>query len=207
VITAYADAVNVRLGDVPGFVGGLAEPKREITHWPFAPEMEECGAIAARAGNVLGISARRLAGSSAQERDPFFAQTVVFVANSATLTSREFAAIDSTKAPSCLKRLYEVQNAAAVRKGASKPLFSEVEVSPLPSPLPRLPVYALRMTARVATSGGSGRARYYEDSFGFVRGPALITLTVAGYDPPARSSVTERRLLEVLHRRAESHEP
>lgn len=212
---AYADAVNLRAGAVPGFLGGLLPHKREITHGPFGGAMERCdGGVVG--GEVIGIISQGFTRDIARRAPPSAqlslasdeeVQSAVFLTGSASLASREFAAIDSARARPCLKRLYEEETATKVRKGASaeKPLFSHVEISALRSPLRGVSVYGLRMTAPVALSGTKGHFIYYQDSFGFVIGPALITLSVAGYDPGVLPSATERRLLALLYQRAEAH--
>ena len=52
---AFAGAVNVRAGDLPGLRGGQPPAKREITRGPFAPAMERCDPTVVRVGKVVGI--------------------------------------------------------------------------------------------------------------------------------------------------------
>jgi hypothetical protein len=56
----------------------------------------------------------------------------------------------------------------------------------------------------LSSSSTGGRTPYYEDLFAFTVGPAVVTLDAIG-DPHPFPAGTERRLLALLHRRAEAH--
>jgi hypothetical protein len=210
---AYADAVNVRAGDLPGLGVGVPPAKREITRGPFAPAMEKCDPTVVHAGKVVGIISRHFVRATAHKPDSsrslnFTAtegvQSIVYVMESAGLASKELATIDGARGRICAKRFLENETITAVQKHANseKPLYSQVSASTLTSsPLRGVSTFGLRMTAPVAVPG-TVHVRYYEDFLGFVVGRALVILSDDGYRPRAFPSGVERYLLTVLYRRA-----
>jgi hypothetical protein len=213
----FADAVNLRAGDLPGLKGGQLPEKREIMLGPFEPVMKNCDPAMIHSGDVVGIISpyftRATAHKPGSSMSLNFAstegvQSVVYVMESPTLASRELATIDSARGRACVKRFAENETATKVRKGASaeKPLFSHVAVSALPSsPLRGVSAFGLRITAPVAASNTIGGVHYYEDFLGFVVGPALVMLIDDGYNPGAFPLVAEQHLLTVLYQRAKTH--
>ncbi len=178
--------------------------------------MERCDGGVVNVGEVIGLISQRFKRSNARQRGTSFSDSLlpiesvhsaVYLMGSAALASKEFNATDSSRARRCLKPFLVDEHVTTVAEGATvaEPLFSQIEVSALPSLLRGVRVYGLRMTAGVAIEAPSakGRSNYYEDFFGFVVGSALITLndTCA---PHAFPSATERRLLALLYRRAEA---
>ena len=131
---------------------------------------------------------------------------------SAALASREIAEVEaaskSSAVATCLKRHLEEER-ANVGEGsksggsAGKPLFSNVELSKLSSPVQGIPAFGLRITAdfRIKAPGTKGPFRYYQDFFGFAVGSAVVVLSDTG-SPQPFPAATEQQLLSLLHSRA-----
>jgi hypothetical protein len=212
---AYAHAVNLRVADVPGLVG--SRPRTEIRSGPFGAVMEKCDGGAARAGEVIGVLSESFERNNKRHNGLLFrdsllpiesVQSTVYLTRSSALASHEFAIADSARARACLKSLNVSENHATKREGATaeEPLFTDIEVAALTSPLHAVRVYGLRVTANstLESSGTTGHSNYYEDFLGFVIGPAVITLHTKG-DPRPFPSATEGRLLSLLYSRAEAY--
>jgi hypothetical protein len=170
--------------------------------------------MGAHAGGTIGIVSRRFRRNNAQQQGEHFSDSLlpfesmrsaVYVMGSAALASREIATAASDRGRMCLKRVNVSHNATIVAEGAKvrEPLLSQIEVSALPSSMRGVQVYAWRTMADAAIEAPS-RSPYYEDSFAFAMGPAVITLDATG-SPHPFPGATERRLISLLYRRAKSH--
>lgn len=216
--STYANAVNLRAGDVPGLEVARVKHQSAFRSGPLGTVVEKCDGGLAGSGDVIGISSQSFARSDTRHTDTGVilsflpierVHSTVYLTRSPAVASRAFSAAESARARSCLEHLVISSDATATREGAtaSEPLFTHVEVSSLPSPLRRVPVYGLRTTSDFAIEvpGTTGRSKYDEDSFGFMVGRAVITLRATG-DPHPVPTTTERRLLALLYRRAEANQ-
>jgi hypothetical protein len=202
---AYARAVNLRASDLPALVGDR-RGERVAKSYPFA----QCGRGISHVGQVLGVFSQGLGSKMKRRRGNSYTlsllptervSSAVYVMQSAGIAARDLAAARGAEIRACIKRALE---GGTVEKG--EPIFSRIDVSTLPSPWrPRL-VFGQRVTASLGLSPSStgGRTPYYEDLFAFTVGPAVVTLDAIG-DPRPFPAGTERRLLALLHRRAEAH--
>jgi hypothetical protein len=138
------------------------------------------------------------------------AYSEVFVAASPALAAKAFSAINTPAARACIERRQSHEPRETIRREGSKveePLYSHFGAAPLAAPLHGVPVYATRTTALSPTGSKErpAKVRYYFDSFGFVVGPAVVTLNATGAPRPFRTA-SEQRLLQVLYQRARAHE-
>jgi hypothetical protein len=120
---------------------------------------------------------------------------------SAALAARNNAVARSARGRACLARALPEQSTGPLRYGP-------VSVSSLPNLLPGADgSFGLRLTTTVIGRnfrGGKIRTRVYIDVFGFVSGPAEISLTAFGVSRPVPSA-TEQHLLPLLFSRAREH--
>jgi len=161
---AYAHAVNLRAGDVPGLVSiesqaGEGEPLR--------PTGARCDAawMTAGTGVTIGSQAfqhRQKSTGGGRSYLPLEAvSSEVDVMHSAALASAQIAAIraaaDSPAVVTCLKRQLEQVRLRVTEEGGAragepvgKPVFSHVEISALRSPSRGIPAIELRISADFA---------------------------------------------------------
>jgi hypothetical protein len=144
--------------------------------------------------------------------------STVYVTPSAALASREIvaarASLDNPNVLRCLKDHVEHVQAEVSEEGArvgkpiGKPIYSDVEISVLRSPLPAVPARGIRFEAdcTLAAPSTRGSSNFYTDSLAFVVGPAIVTLETLGSPHPFPAR-TERRLLSLLYRRAKADRP
>lgn len=219
-VTTYAQAVNLRAGDLPGLVSLGASHSSENA--PLGGLGSACHVVTAPTGSLGAVASPTFQRQQKSTRHatsylPLEAvSSGVSIVRSATLASREIAqvkaAASSSAVVTCLKRHLAGQRANVVSEGAKsgapagKPLFSHVQVSALPSPIQGVPAFGLRISADFAIKapGTNGASRYYEDFLGFATGPAVVVLSDTSSPRPFPTS-TERRLLSLLHTRAEAN--
>jgi hypothetical protein len=200
---AYAHAVNLRAGDVPGLAASrLRLPK---TRHGWLDPAEGCDGGGAQ--KVTGIISPRFSASldhgGVLTLVPLEAvQSTVFPAVSPATASRALQAAVSARGRSCLKQILGSAESQA-EHGPRQPILTQIEVSAPPSPLRNVRVYGLRMMAK-SDFGTTSRSNYYEEFFAFIVGSTVITLNATG-DPHPFPPATERRLLSLLYIRAEAH--
>jgi hypothetical protein len=218
---AYAHAVNLRAGDVPGLVA-IGESQTGEGQ-PLGTQGSHCDAavITARKGVTIGSQAfQRQEKSTGGSRSYLPLEAVsseVDVMHSAALASREIAAMRAAAhtpaVVTCFKRQLEQVRLRVTKEGGAragepvgKPVFSHVEISALRSPSQGIPAVGLRTSADFAIEvpPTKGSSHYYADFLGFAIGSAVITLNDTG-DPRPFPAATERRLLSLLYSRAEAH--
>jgi hypothetical protein len=200
---AYAHAVNLRAGDVPGLAASrLHLPK---TRHGWLDPVEGCDGSGGQ--KVTGIISPRFSASldhgGVLTLLPLEAmQSTVFPAVSPVTASRELQSAVSARGRSCLKQILgSTENQA--EHGRREPILTQIEVSAPPSPLRNVRVYGVRMTAK-SDFGTTSRSNYYEEFFAFVVRSTVITLNATG-DPHPIPPATERRLLSLLYSRAKTH--
>ena len=205
---AYANAVNLRAGDVPGLAASRLRLKTPKTRHGWLDPVEGCDGSGGQ--KVTGIISPRFLASldhgSVLSLLPLEAvQSTVFPAVSPAIASRALRAAVSARGRACFKQFFGSAESQAEHR-SREPVFTQIEVSAPPSPLRNVRVYGLRTTAKsdFGTTGATGRSNYYEDFFAFIVGPTVITLNATG-DPHPAPAGTERRLLSLLYSRAEAH--
>jgi hypothetical protein len=200
---AYANAVNLRAGDVPGLAASRLRLKNTRHGW--LDPVEGCDGGGGQ--KVTGIISPRFSASldhgGVLTLLPLEAvQSTVFPAVSPATASRALQAAVSARGLSCLKQILGSAESQA-EHGPREPILTQIEVSAPPSPLRNVRVYGLRTTAKSDFSTTS-RSNYYEEFFAFMVGSTVITLNATG-DPHPVPAGTERRLLSLLYNRAEAH--
>jgi hypothetical protein len=195
---AYAQAVNFGAADLPGSSIVKAEGEGRA---PTATgvEFERCAGGVNPERRIADIHSPSFKVTSTGKRGRV--RSAVKVMPTAALAARNNVAVRSARGRACLARTLPEQGTAALRYGP-------VSVSSLPTPLLGADgSYGLRLTTTVIgrnLRGGEIRARVYMDVFGFVSGPAEISLTAFGISRPVPSA-TEQHLLPLLFSRAREH--
>ena len=173
----FASAVNIRVADLPGAQAaapGGTGPSPGTVALSFA----RCDGGVSPKRVVLEARSTLL---SARSRS-LLVRSRVTLWPSEALASRNFTAFAS-----------ELGSRCALRYGGTS--VSRLRVA--------LPGGARALGQRIAVPSGSEHTGEigYHDIIGFVCGPAEIVLTTAGFSRPVEPQ-TERRLLDVLYRRA-----
>jgi hypothetical protein len=185
--TAFEEAVNLRPSDVPEMrsFGGTNESGGEVVHFELTPKAT-CGATdhGERFDGYSPVFSLR--GGYPQSLPAEGLHSRVSVMPTADEQERDFAA-----------QLCELRRSEATRE-STRPRS-------LPSPLPGVPVLAIRTrTAAPKYMFEQAKVTLYRDRFSFIVGPAEVVLAVSSAPRPPRPGL-ERRLLSLLYTRAEAH--
>jgi hypothetical protein len=210
-LAAYARAVNLREGDVPGM--STRSEELETTAGTFAVALARCG------NGLPGWDARSVR-SLGFVADPSLRLEVVYsavrAAPSPAVALRDVAANRTPVVRRC------IASAFAATPQERGPLVREsIAVSPLPSTVPSAAdSFGLMVTNRVTHLEANPRPPEHTpaeeanrirtqhniawDIFGFASGRAEVALTVL-YEPGHPPLQNERRLLSLLYSRAKAH--
>ena len=198
---AYAHAVNLRAGDVPGLKPFTTEVATKGSI--FSAAIEGCSGFTG-IGQLVGVSSPRFR-AIGQRNAPLRSQvaySAVYVAKSGAIASQDVRALNGQRFRRCLER-YRAVEAAAHPKINGEQFKSQIRVSPLSPTLPGVRPFGLResytLSARFARS--ATRQPAYEDVLGFAVGPAIVVLKTESVPHPV-AGPAERRLLTVLLDRA-----
>ncbi len=190
---AYAQAVNLRPGDVPSMhaFGGL-EATGQIVHFQLTP-VRSCGsADSGEEFDVYSPTFRRLGRVQRARVSGYLSlpaeglHSKVAVKQSAAEQERDFSA------HVCDNAHFEATRRSARHQDLPSPLFG-VRI---------LGVRTWRTAPRVMF--GTANVTLYSDRFSFVVGPAEIVLAITSTPGPPRTEL-ERRLLLLLDSRAKAH--
>jgi hypothetical protein len=195
---AYARAVNLRASDVPEMginssEGEAPSPKRS------ALEFARCYGGVSPERRVVGIHSPEFTSGRATQSKLVESESEVMPTPG--LAARNNAANRSSRERACFVDFQEAFNKQRNKQRARQLLYGPSTVSPLPNPLPGVNGSFGRRTATVLLRGRQIYLRIYKDVFGFVYGPAEITLRATGFSRPVPSK-TEQRLLLLLYHRA-----
>jgi len=195
---ALASAINLREADVPG-LSPRFERDREARSGPLG----NCDEASAR--GPVGFLSQRFGRGGNRALPTESVSSGVYLMSSEAQAVREFDALGSARARACIKHDVERTIKEGERKGAEAFFAAPLEVVSLAPLLRPLPVAGIRRVVRLAAASrfGEGRPTVYLDQSGFVVGRVLVDLLAVG-SPHPFPSATERRLLGVLHSRAEA---
>ncbi len=200
---AFAHAVNLRAGDVPGLtrtVPALPAPSEPFGSCPHgAPIGSEIVAL-----NSPGFRrAKAERGESVSSIPVETDHSTVYVMRSPAVVSRLVAVARTAKARDCTQR--KLAKGESLKQGHER-FESQIKVSSLAFLLPGIAGYGIRVggTLAAALFHTGRRAPFYEDTFGFAVGTAEILLSVDSLPQPP-SPADERRLLMLLYNRAKAH--
>jgi hypothetical protein len=222
---AYARAINLQPVDVPGMtdrvtivtLGGrsipavVQKPEGETDGESLGIAIPGCVSAGNSTGVVAGMSGtlfhrprpeQHVDGTTLYVLPIETVQSTVYVMQSAALARQDVATIGSAGVRACIKHQQTRQDKTYV---GSEPDKSQVQVSPLPSPVPGVKVYGIRVSGTLAAafSGDGVRPPFYDDTLCFALGAAEIVLKVTS--APHAPTASERRLLSLLYGRAKAH--
>jgi hypothetical protein len=198
---AYAHAVNLQAGDLPGFT--IDESEMEAPK-PGRYDLED---IRCRGGVN---PARRIAKIDSMEftaeiNRAFYGKVIrstVEVWPTPALVVSNHTTSHSSRGRACLVREMEAVNKQINRERKGRRPIGPFTITTVPNPLPGIShssLTTINETRLLRT--GAIRAHIYRDIFGFITGPAEIELETIGYGHPVPTS-TEAKALQLLVDRA-----
>jgi hypothetical protein len=196
---AYAHAVNLRAGDLPGFTIGESEME--------APKPGRYGLEDIRCRGGVN-PARRIAKIDSTEFSAgraFYGKVVksiVEVWPTPALVVFNHTTSHSSRGRACLVRDIESVNKQINRERKGRMQIGPFTITTVPNPLPGVShsfLTTINETRLLRT--GAIRAHIYRHIFGFITGPAEIELEAIGYGHPVPTS-TEAKALQLLLDRA-----
>jgi hypothetical protein len=198
---AYADAVNLGAGDVPGM--SIEAPKGEDPA-PARPAFEfaRCFGGVSPAGRIVKIHSPVFSAGRAAHAQ--LVEASVEVWPTPGLAARNTATFLSPRGRACFLRFREASNRQLNQRGAGWLQRGRPTVATVPNPLPGVSQSFLRTIAQPLLRGGRIRLYLYHDVFTFISGPAEIELDATGFSHPVPSA-TEKRLLLLLLSRAKAN--
>jgi hypothetical protein len=194
---AYAHAVNLTPGDVPGMT--IESPEGE-TPAPTrsALELARC---------FDGVSpARRIAKfysptfSSGRAARSQLVESTVEVWPTPSLAARDTATYFSSRGRACALRSSEASDTQLNRQRGGELQHGRPTIATVPNPLPGVSDSYLRTIAEPLLRGTRIRLYIYHDIFSFVSGPAEVEMEATGFSRPVPSATEERLLLLLLSR-------
>lgn len=194
--TAFADAVNLRTGDIPGFTTGSVS-KQTAADKRTSTAISRCagGVDASRA--VVDVSSPDFKRASGIVQQEITSDTEVLP--SAALVAKDLRAVKSARGRGCLERAFQkgfaTMKIAGVKFGKVSVATKSIQATGASGS------FALRFTIKATIHGV--KIPYYSDFVGFSLGQAEVSLTALGFGVPVPST-DELGLFSVLLRRAEA---
>jgi hypothetical protein len=196
---AFARAVNLRAGDVPGFkVSSEAHEHETAGEKRLEREMLHC---VGGAGFTDGLAEESSKGF--KRETSAFAQSVssgVTVMQTPALAAKELVAIRSEHVQACLSHYLDLlfKDLKHPRGATTSPVSISQATPPAPGTTGS---FGWRITAAITERGVT--IPFYMEILGFVDGPAEVTLLTSGVPEPFPTA-TEQRLFSLLVERAKS---
>ena len=193
---AFAHAVNLRAADVPGFhISSEKEEPTSTTEKHFEHQLMRCVGAQSTQKPIAEIKSgefeREISGGHQS------VSSEIEVVASSKEAAQELAAVRSSRARACLSHYLGLLFNTLKLKGIA---VSQPEISSISAPLPATPLsVGYRITAVFTIK--SIKIPFTIDIFGFLHGPALITLFTTGLPEPFPAT-SEQRLFGVLVQRA-----
>lgn len=195
---AFAIAVNLRAGDLPGFHPSSEQQHRSAAEKRLEPELAKCVAGSGAKSEATEASSRSYERGASIVTQSVSSQ--VTVARTSALAARELAAIRGGHLQSCLARYLHQLLASEDLHGAKVGAVATKQGSP---PAPGADgSFGLRFIQTVTLRGL--RIPFYVDILGFVKGRAQVSLYTFGVlrEFPA---ALEEQLFSLLLERAKAH--
>jgi hypothetical protein len=202
--TNYAQSVNLIPADVPEMVsiGFEGDQKEASSLIDTTCGLRESHTHVADVKSPTFRSGGNGGGVPLQE-----VKSDVEVVRTAALADRKLtiihADIQSARKRACLERVYGQTFAKGLSKGRTRFSLGRTIVSPLHPTLPRSFGIRVVIPFTFTINGMVVHTGLYVDGFGFIVGPAGVSLTTLRFTYPVPAS-TEQRLLSLLYGRAKS---
>jgi hypothetical protein len=196
---AYAHAINLKAGDVPGMT--VAEPEREApTLTRSAAEFTRCDGGVSHARTVAKINSPEF--SAGRGRNSELVQSRVEVWPTPGLVAQNTAAFFGPRGRACFLGLLEASN-ARLDKQRGRRQHGVPTLATVPNPLPGVEQSFLYTIKQPLLLKGHLFLYIYHDVFSFVSGAAEVELEATGFSRPVPPA-TEERLVRLLLGRAKA---
>ena len=193
----YAHAVNLQPSDLPGMTATRSE--QEVAPSQATP-VQTCAGVGNLAPPITKTDSAKFTAISGAQHEEIASN--VEVMPTTTIAAQKNAAEQSARAISCVERLILPKLNAA---SGSSVHFGHATVTRLPNALPGVEgTIGFRIEAPVLgvpTAIEPSQPTFYIDAFAFLSGPAEVSMVATAFPNPVPPQ-TERRLLDLLHRRA-----
>jgi hypothetical protein len=199
---AYAHAVNLRAGDLPGFTIDESEMEAPKSG-RYDLEDIRCRGGVNPARRIAKIDSTELSAGRALYGKVM--RSIVEVWPTPVLVVSNHTTSHSPRGRACLVREIETVNKQIDRERKGRMQIGPFTITTVPNPLPGVShsfLTTINETRLLRT--GAIRAHVYRDIFGFVTGPAEVELEAIGYGHPVPTA-TEARALQLLVDRATAH--
>ncbi len=195
---AYAHAVNLQAGDLPGFT--IDESEME------APKPGRYGLEDIRCSGGINPARRiaKIASTEFSAGGAFYGKVVksiVEVWPTPALVAFNNTRSHSSRGRACMVREVEAVNKQINRERKGRRPIGSFTITTVPNPLPGVShsfLTTINETRLLRT--GAIRAHIYRDIFGFITGPAEIELEAIGFGHPVPTSTVAKALQLLLDR-------
>jgi hypothetical protein len=194
-VEAYADAINLRPGEVPD--AHVVPAAEELPDDQLGKQIARCAGIENPPEEVARVRSPSFEQGTPEDQTTFYSAVEALPTAAAIRTQN--ASFRDPVGFECASRLLSL---SLERQSTEEIGITDVTVSRRPNPLPDVPgAFAFRVAA---TAVGNGVViPVYIDALAFLADPVEVNLLATGTpDPP--SAAEEKRLLEILRSRAGS---
>ena len=201
---AYAHAVNLQAGDLPGFTSSGSETEAPQPGRLALKEIR-CSGGASPARRVAAIeSTEFLTGNGLYAE---IMKSTVEVWPTPALVALNNGASDKSRARACFVRFLRALHKRINEERKGRRPIGPFTVTTMPNPLPGVGnSFLTKINETLLLRTGAVRARIYRDLFVFTIGPAEIELEAIGFSHPVPAS-TEEHALQLLLNRTTAHAP
>jgi hypothetical protein len=199
---AYAHAVNLRAGDLPGFTSSGSETEA-AKPGRLALEEIRCSDGVSPAHRIVKLESTEFSAGRA-----FYSKimkSTVEVWLTPALVASNNSPSHKSRARACFVRFLEAFHKRTNRERKGRMQIGPFTITTVPNPLPGVSnsfLTTINETRLLRT--GAIRAHIYRDIFGFITGPAEIELEAIGFGHPVPAS-TEAQALHLLLDRARAN--
>lgn len=196
---AYAHAVNLRAGDLPGFTSTGSETEAPKPG-RYSLEYSRCRGGVNPARRIAEVFSPEFSAGRA-----FYGKIVrstVEVWPTSAIVALNNTRLHSSRGRACLVRYLEAVDKQIDRERKGREQIGPFTITIVPNPLPGVShSFLTKIDETRLLRTGAIRAHIYRDIFGFITGPAEIELEAIGFGHPIPAP-TEKEALRLLYGRA-----
>jgi hypothetical protein len=200
--TAYARAVNLRAGDIPGFTSNgneIEAPKPGR----LALEETRCSGVISPTRRIARVESTEFSARRASYSE--IIKSAVEVWPTPALVAINNNPHQRSRSRTCFARFLRALHHRMNLERKGRMSIGPFTIKTVPNPLPgAIKTFLTRVDETRLLSSGAIRAHVYRDIFDFTTGPAEIELEAIGFGRPIPAS-TEARALQLLLDRAMAH--
>jgi hypothetical protein len=201
---AYAHAVNLQPGDLPGFTSSSSEAEAPK---PGRLALEEirCSGSASPARRIAQIESTEFTAEIKRDFYGKIMKSTVEVWPTPALVALNNSPSRKSRARACVVRFLEALHKRINRERKGRRPIGPFTITTVPDSLPGVShSFKTTINETLLLRTGAIRAHVYRDIFEFITGPAEIELEAIGYGHPVPTS-TEAKALQLLINRATAH--